>query len=85
MKTILKTILVAVSAAILTSGCAVKHNDSLPEKVIKHTVTAPLYALYTLGSVTSKVVDLAAMSTVIVVTKTGKATVKTIEKIGATK
>ncbi len=82
---ILKIILVAVSAAILTSGCAVKHNDSVAEKTLKHTLNSPLYLILGAGAVATKAVEVAVLSSSIVAVKTGKATVKTIEKIGAIK
>lgn len=45
----LKTIAVFVCIAILTTGCAVKQEDSTPTKVLKHTANTPAYVIAGVG------------------------------------
>jgi len=44
MTTLLKTLTTLVLSTFLLTGCAIKQEDSLPMKTVKHTVNAPIYA-----------------------------------------
>jgi hypothetical protein len=43
MTTLLKTLTTLVLSTFLLTGCAIKQEDSLPMKTVKHTVNTPLY------------------------------------------
>lgn len=45
MKKVLQVAITVAMSTILMTGCAVKNDDSLGEKVAKHTINSPLYVL----------------------------------------
>lgn len=84
MKTLITTI-ITITLAISIQGCAVKNNDTMAMKALKHTINSPLYAVMTVGYVGTKAEEAIAYSALYGVTKvakittdTTKATVKTI-------
>ncbi len=44
MTTLLKTLTTLVLSTFLLTGCAIKQEDSLPMKMVKHTINVPIYA-----------------------------------------
>lgn len=44
-KSVLKTAITVAMTTILMTGCSIKNDDSLGEKVAKHTINSPLYVL----------------------------------------
>lgn len=49
MKTLMKTLIVLASCAMLFTGCAIKKTDSMETKIMKHTANSPLYAIGLVG------------------------------------
>lgn len=45
MKKVLQAAITVAMSTMLMTGCAVKNDDNIGQKVAKHTVNSPLYAL----------------------------------------
>lgn len=51
----IKSLLFLIACILLFfGGCAVKESDTMPEKVLKHTVNAPVYVVFGAGMIASE-------------------------------
>ncbi|MFA7092074.1 MAG: hypothetical protein WC149_09515 [Arcobacteraceae bacterium] len=61
MTTLLKTLTTLVLSTFLLTGCAIKKEDSLPMKTVKHAANTPLYV----GEVAENALFFVAVSPII--------------------
>lgn len=81
MKTTIKMLIATLLIAISTTGCAVKKNDHVAMKTIKHTANTPIYAVLVVGAIGVKVTELALVGTVGAVSYLGTKTYESIENL----
>ena len=66
LKQITKIVAISLIATIVFSGCAIKQDDHIAIKSVKHTVNSPLYVIFVSGWAGHKALELTTVAVVAV-------------------